>query len=882
MTTYTYDAFYFEFDDDDAVEEFRLTEVALVTAPNLGFLTYTYGAPANEDGLLPIVPTAPEDIYTLLIEGRGDLDEAVYFAEVTWGAGNATTVMLIEGTSGNYVVRLAGDPIPATNAAEFAAFNDMINGVSNVQSGPYAPNTPIDLTQIPTASVTQDDLIIGFDENESLNGGIGDDVILAGPGDDTINPGAGTDTVQAGPGNDTVILSPQSNPADFFILNHDDLSGSIGVEIDAIANTGFVDKYGLGFTTLVDVADAVSGDGMRVDGTDFGDTFVVQLDEDDFLAVRPGLGDDTITVENGNLGYVRLDYRNSPDPINVDLGANTVSYTVFTDSIVGQVNEIRGSYGDDTYLGGAGDDVYTPFAGSDDIDGAGGFDLVRYDRNGVSNLEVNLATGVATGNWEGQSFVQSLSDIEYIRGTRDGTDRLTGSGADERLRTYAGNDTIDGGGGNDTIEDFGGTDTAIIGTTLAQISKLEIDANGALVIFSDLGISSYFGIERFQIDGTTYTQQQLIDAVGVTEPGPSDTPTDGDDDLTGDDTGEEINALGGDDTITPAGGNDTVDGGPGNDTAVLGIDLDDIISAVQGANGDITVVSSEGTDVFTSVEFFEFNGTVVTPTALLADGPISTEESPGDDLITGGDGPDRIDGGEGNDTINGGDGDDGLKGRDGDDLLVGGPGNDRLPGEGGNDTIIGNDGNDRLGGGDDNDLMIGGNGNDGGGAGPGNDTVYGGDGDDVFNGGYGRDFIDLGDGDDRSGASFGNDTMYGGAGNDLLTGGNGNDEIYGGAGDDTITSGLGEDTVNGGEGADLFIFNSLFGGGTTVIEDFEDGTDIIRVTGLRNPADPVGRLDITNITYDGQQAVEMTYGDHTIIVLDARESDFSEADFLFT
>ncbi|MEH6648358.1 calcium-binding protein [Sulfitobacter sp.] len=264
---------------------------------------------------------------------------------------------------------------------------------------------------------------------------------------------------------------------------------------------------------------------------------------------------------------------------------------------------------------------------------------------------------------------------------------------------------------------------------------------------------------------------------------------------------------------------------------------------------------------------------------------VTSSEPPCDEEGTGG--PDifvgkifctKFDGLGRNDSITGG------PGGDGDDTINGGEGNDKLPGGSGNDVINGGPGNDRIGGGDGDDSMVGGDGDDGGGAGPGNDTIEAGGGNDRFNAGYGQEYIDMRAGDDISGASFGNDTMFGGDGDDLLTGGYGNDEIHGDAGEDTINSGLGDDTVTGGADADQFLFNALFGGGTTVITDFEDGIDTIRVVGLRYPPDPVGRLDITNTTIDkgefaGQTGVAMSYADHTIIVLDTAEKDFSPSDF---
>lgn len=930
MTTYTYDSIFFTFGNDDLVEDFSSSSVSLVTAPIISALDYSFGSETNEDGLRNIAPVNANEIYTLLIDGQVDRDEFVTVAKVDWndgGVNKSTFIILIEDENGgNHVVFLGGDNPQLVSAAAFDEFNSKVTGISNPLSGPFSPGSPIDLNAIPTVSVTNNDLIIGFDDGEVLNGGIGNDTIIAEGGDDTIIPGQGEDVINPGTGNDTVDLTRVGGDDSYLVIDHSDLNSGILASINGRTNTATINKFAQGTTTLINVRDELSLEGMGIHGTSTGDSFFAVIGGDDFLAIRPGEGDDTIEVGAANEGYIRLDYRDSADAVQVDLDAGTVQRGVFTDTIIGVIPEVRGSNNDDTLIGNSLDNIFNPRRGNDTIDGAGGFDLVRYDRNGVTALEVDLEAGTAIGTWDGQAFSDELGNIEYIRGSRVGNDSIVGSTGGNRLRTFDGSDTINGNGGDDIIEDLGdsGTDLAIVASSLDNISKTEIDGNNALVIFASTGISSYFGIEQFRVGSTTYTQQQLIDAVAGNVPPPAG-PSNGDDDILGTDDAEFIDALagnddvdgaGGDDTIDGGTGNDTIDGGDGTDTALLNVNLDQVGTVTQNNDGSITIVSAQGTDTYTNVELFDLNGTVVTATAILG-GPFSTEESEGDDILTGGTEDDRIEGGDGNDTINGGDGNDGLKGGNDDDLLVGGPGDDRLPGEGGNDTIIGNAGNDRLGGGPGNDLMIGGLGNDSGGAGPGDDTIYAGDGNDVFNSGIGNDYIDQGAGDDRSGGSFNNDTIFGGTGNDtigggegfdllygedgddqfggggfndtifggngndLINGGEGNDLLHGDAGNDTLNGGFGNDTVIGGSGADEFFFNSLFGGGTTVVEDFEQGADMLRFVGLRSTDRDIERLNITNTTFDGQQSVTMSYADHTVIVLGETANSFDDSDFLF-
>ncbi|MGJ8597930.1 hypothetical protein [Sulfitobacter sp.] len=289
----------------------------------------------------------------------------------------------------------------------------------------------------------------------------------------------------------------------------------------------------------------------------------------------------------------------------------------------------------------------------------------------------------------------------------------------------------------------------------------------------------------------------------------------------------------------------------------------------------------------------------------------------GADLLEGTVRDDTIEGLGGNDSLRGGDGTDGLKGGNGNDWLWGGAGDDKLPGESGNDRIFGEDGNDRLGGGDGNDVMDGGRGNDTGGGGLGDDTIIGGDGDDWFSGGPGFDSMDGGGGNDRLAGSYShdtvlggtgsdtigggdghdfivggsgndeigagnhNDTVYGGGGNDFLGGGGGNDVLYGGNNQDTLNPGYGDDTLYGGKGADTFVFNARVAGGSAVIADFEDGTDLVRLVGLGLGGNPMSRIDISMDALGAERGAMIDYGPHQILLVGIDPDDLSRSDFLF-
>lgn len=108
--------------------------------------------------------------------------------------------------------------------------------------------------------------------------------------------------------------------------------------------------------------------------------------------------------------------------------------------------------------------------------------------------------------------------------------------------------------------------------------------------------------QTFILNATVSPLQAFWQARGGTTPPPSgNTPTSGNDNITGGAGNDVINSLGGNDTLTGAGGNDTLRGDTGNDR-VYGNDGNDYLL---GGLGNDTVIGGAGNDI---IDGFYYTG----------------------------------------------------------------------------------------------------------------------------------------------------------------------------------------------------------------------------------------------------------------------------------
>ncbi|MEP0919876.1 DUF4347 domain-containing protein [Leptolyngbya sp. DQ-M1] len=722
----------------DAGEDILLGDSGQVTRTQAGVVTRIQTASANNGGNDTLSGGDNADV---ILGGSGD-------DTIAAGADNAVDILL--GDNG-VVVRADG----SQEANDIYSTNEAVGGQDTITGG------------------LGNDVILGGAGADQLTGNEGDDVVLGDSGYITRNATniierietrsssqGGNDTINGNEGDDILI----GGAAD------DTVSGNTG--LDVILGDGGRVTYANSVITQIESAEPVAGGNDTLNGNEGADT------------ILGGTGDDTI--DGG-----------SDDAIDILLGDNGVVVRAEGSS---EANDIYSTDptngGQDTITGGLGNDIIIGGAGGSDKAGVGG------DR-----LFGNEGDDVILGD-HGEV---ARTTMGYLFDTRDPE-----QGGDDTIEGGIGSDVIFGGSGNDTITASAGNDIVIGDNGLASLTGSRIPSyvqtrssefDGNDIIQANEGDDLVFGGgANDQITGSlgedillgdygSVSRDSTTGAIGAIQS--SDGRFDGADALEGNE---------GDDRIFGGGSNDQIEGNSGQDI-------------IFGDVGTISYLSSDGKTVL---------GSIVTVQSNIS----------GNDTITGDEGDDRILGGAGNDQIKGnigqdiilGDngalsyrtegenlltairasdfaigGDDAIEGNEGDDRILGGAGNDTIQGNTEQDIILGDNGNllyflddnlntldrieveapevggdDTISGNDGNDIVI---------AGAANDSVTGDAGDDVLAGDNAEITLESGKiklFSSKAPDIGGDDTIYGGAGIDLILGGFAADVLYGDAGNDRI------------------------------------------------------------------------------------------------
>ncbi|WP_111732405.1 beta strand repeat-containing protein [Roseovarius amoyensis] len=682
----------------------------------------------------------------------------------------------------------------------------------------------------PLIGTPDDDLIEGFGGNDALNGFGGADTLVGGSGDDLINPGDndGTgDSILAGTGNDTIDFSDIVNG--WVGLEHWDLSGPITVNINGGSNFANIATAAEGTDTLINVANPLNSGwttgGLSVRGTDGDDFFSIHTVAQQWAELIGQDGNDTFNISGA--GSIRLGYHQSDGAVVADLDAGTIQQDGFTDSVHGAVWELRTGNGDDSLLGSDNDESFIVRGGNNTVDGGDGFDAIRYDRGGYdSGVTVDLFAGTASGTWDSSAFSDTLSNIEWVRGSSH-NDSITGDAGDNQLDGNGGNDTLMGGAGNDTLLGGSGDDLINPGDNDGTGDNIVAGTGNDTIDFSDI-VNGWVGLAHWDL-----SQPITVNIDGAANTGTIDAGVDGTDML--------VNV----ENVLNSGwttGGLQVQGTGGDDVFTINTAAQQWGEMVGGDGNDTFNISGDG-----SIRL----GYHYSDGAVMADlGAGIIQQDGFTDTVNGTIG-----------TIRTGNGDDSLLGGAGDDSFIVRGGNDSVDGADGFDTIrydrSGYDSGVRV------DLDL--------------DGAIGTWNGDAFvdrlydvEGVRGTDFDDDIYGDANANRFEGND------GADWLQGRGGNDTLEGGAGDDTMVSNSGDDVLTGGEDADIFAF--VMGGDSMTITDFEAGVDHLAFVGLPSGF-AVGNL-LPFISQAGDDVV-IAAGGQQIIFEDTQLSELGGGDVIF-
>jgi Ca2+-binding RTX toxin-like protein len=546
--------------------------------------------------------------------------------------------------------------------------NDLIDGL--------AGNDTID-------GLDGDDLLIGGEGDDILNGGLGNDVLRGGPGNDTLNGGIVAD-FQSDEGFrdfDRVDYSGAPGPVNVNLETGIAQDGQGGVDqlqgIEAIDGSAFDDTLtgsnafterfsGGGGNDTIDGGDGfdraeyldattgvtvevgsfgglppsasatVAGGGVGTDtlvnveqfvGSNYDDTYTVGAFRSNsipggfpssFNSFEGGAGNDVI-LGNGN---TRVEYTSATSGVTVSLAAGTATgdASVGNDTILGGVNQVRGSSFADHLEGGNpfsdGFESFHARGGDDTIDGGSGFDKADYAFDGPISvgIVVHLADGIVMGD-PLLTGTDTLRGIEAVRGSHlDDLYDATGFSAFSANAGSLGDfNEFEGLAGNDTI--IGNGSTRVTYGFAREAVKVDLSAGKA------------YG-------GDSVGEDDILGGVNAVN------GTNYDDELKGSSGSEQLFGGAGNDILIGTAGFDSMNGFSGRDLADYS-GLADRISVDLLAN--FVDKGAAGADFIVDVE--DVIGTDFNDTLLGSFADNTLMGGAGDDFLRGGGGNDVLDGG---------------------------------------------------------------------------------------------------------------------------------------------------------------------------------------------------------------------------------------------
>ena len=613
------------------------------------------------------------------------------------------------GRSGNDLLNggLGADEIDGGDGFDFVDYRSSVEGVEIALSGGRGNGGDAEgdrLFQIEGIYGSEfQDVIIGDRDDNHIEAGNGDDLLLGGDGSDRLDGGGGEDTIDYLTSSAAVTVSLASgrglsgDALGDIILNVENISGSawddllIGDDVDnyllgrqgddtligglgsdfLIGGLGKDNlQGGLGNDTLHGAVDddILTGDqgNDTLNGGAGNDTLDGGAGDDSALYIGSAAGF-TVTRSGGvitvvdNVGAEGTDTLTDIERLTFAEGTFTPLFGTAgndvpgasTDAdliyLLGGDDKVNASNGDDFIFGSDGNDQIIGGNGADFIDGGDGTDQARY-ANSNGGVTVDLGAGTASGN---HAQGDTLVNIEDVFGSRF-DDMLTGDAGDNVLTGFNGNDTLTGGDGVNTLLGGNGDDTFIAGEGADFHNGGggfgdTIDYSG-----STAGVQARLGGSQI-FDGGYATGDSFQGIENLIGSDFNDTLVGNvrANVLTGNDGNDFINADRGNDTLLGGAGNDTLIGGFGQDTLNGGDGIDTVRYANANSRAVVDLSTGAGTaghsfgDMLISIENLfgsNFNDVFI--------------GDAGDNTLNGWNGVDRLTGGEGNDTLIGGAGND--------------------------------------------------------------------------------------------------------------------------------------------------------------------------------------------------------------------------------
>lgn len=582
------------------------------------------------------------------------------------GTGNSLNNYLRGGAGDDVLIGGAGEDVMIGKAGNDTYWFDNPDD-RIVEAGGEGVDLVNVLRSTYTLGANVENLVSKYDyANGTSFGGNGnnlDNVLIGGNGTDWLDGRAGADRMVGGFGDDNYFVDSSND-----IIEEDANAGYefvrvaasmyvLGDNIERMKYTGngnFV-GYGNDLGNLIN-----SGDG--------NDTIYGGAGNDSFFS---GTGRDTLYGGTGNDSY-RI---NSADDLVIeyaDEGIDAVRTTLAQYVLQGNIenlsfaggvtsfygtgnalaNDIMGGLGNDTLDGGSAADTLTGGDGNDTyvVDDPGDV-VVELPGGGTDIVRTTLAAYMLGSDIESLIFIGGTA---FVGMGNDFDNLIVGGTLADMLYGNGGNDTLDGGLGADRMVGGFGNDVYTVesaGDTVVEDAEAGTDTVRTGLAAYTLGAN---------VEGLAYTGADAFKGNG----------NNGDNILAGGTGSDTLDGKGGNDLLDGGSGADKLIGGKGNDSFIID-DAGDVVVEGSGAGNDTVSTSLATYTLAKNIENLTFTGSF----------SFSGVGNTTGNVITGGTGNDTLDGASGADTLAGGAGDDTYFVDNAGDVVVEGVGN-------GTDTIL--------------------------------------------------------------------------------------------------------------------------------------------------------------------------------------------------
>jgi len=491
-----------------------------------------------------------------------------------------------------------------------------------------------------------DDIRVGSDFNDMINGLGGADHLFGGTGADELDGGASADTMTGGDGNDTYYVDNVGDLTHEFedegtdtVMSSITHTLAINVENLTLTGTNHINATGneLNNTLTGNSGNNTLNGGLGADtmaGGAGNDTYFVD-NAGDVVTELSGEGVDTVSASitytlGSNVEHLTLTGagdinglgNNLINTITGNSGANALNGLAGDDILIGAAGNdtLNGGTGADTMTGGQGDDIYiVDNVGDMIVEFGSGVDTVR------SSVTYTLITGVENITLTGTADIGATGNGQNnVMNGNAGANALYGGGGLDTLWGFAGNDILDGGVGADKMYGGEGDDTYYA------------DAPGDFAFEGDVswGIDTVIAERGFSL-GANIDHLIIVGAGNFSG--------------IGNVLDNHMTGGAGNNTLLGRAGNDVLDGGLGADK-MYGGEGDDIYYVDQTNDIVFEGQAGWGTDLVYATATFTLGNNVENIT-LLGSGNINATGNNDANVITGNAGDNVLRGRGGDDTF---------------------------------------------------------------------------------------------------------------------------------------------------------------------------------------------------------------------------------------